>query len=109
MPPYQHGGEVRLDCLCFPLGANHSVPYILARWSLVIIGNSEERTVPPGHAVWLFVPVDQVVEDVQCIAILFAIAFKKPLIYLSTSIDGGSYMDLWAYQPNRMSGYSRES
>ena len=80
--------------LCLSLRTNYCGPNILEWWGCVIEGNGEEGTIPSIHAIWLFIPVDQIVEKILGVAPSCIIALKQSCIDLLAFLDRCAYMDL---------------
>ena len=59
---HQYGRLVWTNDLHLPVTAHHGLPYLVERWGLVFVQYCEERTVPSGHAIWLLISEDQVLE-----------------------------------------------
>ena len=85
---------IRSHSLCLSLRANYCGPNILKWWRRIIEGNGEEGTIPSVHAVWLFIPVDQIVEKILGVTPFFVIALKQSCIDLLAFLDWCTYMDL---------------
>lgn len=80
--------------LCLSLRTNYCGPNILEWWRRIIERNGEERTIPSVHAVWLFIPVDQIVEKILGVAPFIIIALKQFCIDFLAFLDWRPYMDL---------------
>jgi hypothetical protein len=65
---YQDCCQVWLDDLHLAVTAYHGLPYLVAWRRLVFFDRDEQRTIPPGHAIGLLIPEDQILKVLLFIA-----------------------------------------
>jgi hypothetical protein len=65
---YHDGGLVRFDRLGIPIGPDHGLPDCVERRCLIVIWYGKKWAIPSSHAVWLLVPIYQVVKNIFLIA-----------------------------------------
>ena len=61
---YEYGSEVRFYDFGFPVAAYHRFPNGVEGGCVVVMGDREERAIPSSHTVGLFVPEDQILENI---------------------------------------------
>jgi hypothetical protein len=85
---------VRSDNLSLPVTAYEGVPDLVTPGSFIFLHDDEQRTVPPGHAIWLLVPEDQVLEILLLVPSILVLVCEERCVDLTTFVGGCSYVHL---------------